>query len=322
MKILVTGSSGFIGFSLSKSLLDQGHEVIGIDNHNDYYDQKLKKSRLKVLSQSKKFKEYNFSIENKISLDKVFSNYNFDIVINLAAQAGVRFSIEKPEEYVTSNILGFLNILEACKNADISSLVYASSSSVYGGNKKIPFSEDDEIASPKNMYAVTKMTNELQAKVYSDLYGIKSVGLRFFTVYGPWGRPDMAPMKFMKYLYDNKKIQIYNNGLHKRDFTYIDDIVFGIEDVIKYWDKFKSGSSVLNIGNGNPILLNDFITTMEDVTSKSFIKEYIGIQPGEVDDTEADMSQFKAITGFSAKTPIKDGIVKLNEWYRKFYSIS
>jgi len=333
MKILITGSAGFIGYHLAQSLLlDNNISVIGIDNINDYYDTKLKKSRLANLKNIN-FSFYQIDISDKFSLDVLFADNDFDVVVNLAAQAGVRYSITHPEKYIESNILGFNNILEACRKKNIKNLVYASSSSVYGMNTIMPFSEDDEVNHPISLYAATKKSNELMAHTYSHLYGIPTTGLRFFTVYGPWGRPDMAYFSFTKSIIEGKPIKVFNNGNMMRDFTYIDDIVDGIKKVINdpakpdaKWNSEspKPSSSlapyrILNLGNNNPIPLNEFIKAIEEATEKDAIIEYLPMQPGDVEKTYANIDKMKHLYNFKPATSIKKGINNFVDWYTSYH---
>lgn len=333
-KILVTGAAGFIGFNLTRKLLKLGHEVVGIDNLNNYYDVELKKNRLNVL-RSAKFTFYKIDISNKKNLYDVFAEEKPDIVVNLAAQAGVRYSLENPQAYLDSNLQGFLNILECCRKFPVEHLVYASSSSVYGGNKKVPFSTNDNVDHPVSLYAATKKSDELMAHVYSHLFGIPTTGLRFFTVYGPWGRPDMAYFSFTKNIVAGKPIKIFNNGKMKRDFTYIDDIVEGITRVIgnppvknENWSAATQGISsswapykIYNIGNNHPVELMKFIEILEQKIGKTAIKEYYGMQPGDVTQTYADIEDLKQSVDFSPSTELGVGIGKFIEWYRKYYRI-
>lgn len=333
-KILVTGAAGFIGFNLTRKLLKLGHEVVGIDNLNNYYDVELKKNRLNVL-RSAKFTFYKIDISNKKILYDVFAEEKPDIVVNLAAQAGVRYSLENPQAYLDSNLQGFLNILECCRKFPVEHLVYASSSSVYGGNKKVPFSTNDNVDHPVSLYAATKKSDELMAHVYSHLFGIPTTGLRFFTVYGPWGRPDMAYFSFTQNIVAGKPIKIFNNGKMKRDFTYIDDIVEGITRVIgnppvknENWSAATQGISsswapykIYNIGNNHPVELMKFIEILEQKIGKTAIKEYYGMQPGDVTQTYADIEDLKQSVDFSPSTELGVGIGKFIEWYRKYYRI-
>lgn len=333
-KILVTGAAGFIGFNLTRKLLKLGHEVVGIDNLNNYYDVELKKNRLNVL-RSAKFTFYKIDISNKKNLYDVFAEEKPDIVVNLAAQAGVRYSLENPQAYLDSNLQGFLNILECCRKFPVEHLVYASSSSVYGGNKKVPFSTNDNVDHPVSLYAATKKSDELMAHVYSHLFGIPTTGLRFFTVYGPWGRPDMAYFSFTQNIVAGKPIKIFNNGKMKRDFTYIDDIVEGITRVIENppvknenWSAATQGISsswapykIYNIGNNHPVELMKFIEILEQKIGKTAIKEYYGMQPGDVTQTYADIEDLKQSVDFSPSTELGVGIGKFIEWYRKYYRI-
>lgn len=333
-KILVTGAAGFIGFNLTRKLLKLGHEVVGIDNLNNYYDVELKKNRLNVL-RSAKFTFYKIDISNKKNLYDVFAEEKPDIVVNLAAQAGVRYSLENPQAYLDSNLQGFLNILECCRKFPVEHLVYASSSSVYGGNKKVPFSTSDNVDHPVSLYAATKKSDELMAHVYSHLFGIPTTGLRFFTVYGPWGRPDMAYFSFTQNIVAGKPIKIFNNGKMKRDFTYIDDIVEGITRVIgnppvknENWSAATQGISsswapykIYNIGNNHPVELMKFIEILEQKIGKTAIKEYYGMQPGDVTQTYADIEDLKQSVDFSPSTELGVGIGKFIEWYRKYYRI-
>ena len=338
-KILVTGSVGFIGFHTAKRLLQDGNEVIGIDNLNDYYDPNLKLKRLEFLKSLPEYK--NKFIFEKVdlfdneALNDIFNKFEIESVINLAAQAGVRHSIKNPQDYVKSNLVGFANILENCRHSNINHLTYASTSSIYGASTKMPFKETDEASNPLQFYAATKKANELMAHSYSNLYRIPSSGLRFFTVYGPWGRPDMALFLFTKNIIEGKPIDIFNQGNHLRDFTYIDDIVEGIVRVHKSppkedfnWDSTKGNSSsssapyrVLNIGNNNPVRLEDFVEEIEKNLGKKAIKNYLPLQTGDVPETYADTYLLKELTGFTPKVSIKEGIKNFIDWYINFYGI-
>ncbi|MCE7577994.1 NAD-dependent epimerase [Aliivibrio fischeri] len=333
MKYLVTGASGFIGSRVSEVLIEKGHYVVGIDNNNDYYDVNLKFARLDRIKHDK-FEFINMDFSDKQSVDSLFDTHEFDRVIHLGAQAGVRYSIENPMAYADSNLVGHLNILEACRNHKIQHLVYASSSSVYGLNEKTPFSTSDSVDHPVSLYAATKKSNELMAHSYSHLYGIPTTGLRFFTVYGPWGRPDMAPFIFTKKILDGETIDINNNGDMWRDFTYIDDIVEGvvrIADVIPVrnneW-KVESGTpatssapyAVYNIGHGSPINLMEFISEIESALGIEAKKNFREMQAGDVYKTYAETSDLFKATGYTPKVGVKEGVQKFVEWYKEFYN--
>ena len=335
MKILITGTAGFIGFYLSKRLLEEGHAVVGIDNINDYYDVNLKYDRLKELGiqrtesskfynecKSKLFKDFKFlriNLEDKNELSKLFEKENFDVVCNLAAQAGVRYSIENPNAYIQSNIVGFLNILECCRNSKIKHLVYASSSSVYGQNAKIPFSEEDKVDSPVSLYAATKKSNELMAHAYSYLYKIPTTGLRFFTVYGPWGRPDMAPMLFASAISRNEPIKVFNHGEMERDFTYIEDIIEGVKRVIENSVKDRAFYKIYNIGNNNTVKLSTFIETIENNLGIKAKKNMMPMQKGDVKRTWADVSALVENYHYKPVTLIDKGIYEFIKWYENYY---
>lgn len=305
-------------------MYDQGLKLVGFDNLNDYYDVDLKQSRLDIM---KGFENYSFikgDLADKAAIDNIFREYNFDIVVNLAAQAGVRYSIENPDAYIQSNIIGFFNILEACRRNNVEHLVYASSSSVYGANKKIPFSTEDKVDNPVSLYAATKKSNELMAYTYSHLYGIPATGLRFFTVYGPYGRPDMAYYSFTKAILEGKPIKVFNHGDMYRDFTYIDDIVTGIENILPNPPKKDENGApykLYNIGNNKPEKLMDFIDTLEQCLGKEAIKEFYPMQPGDVYQTYADVTDLMNDFDFKPDTPISVGLAKFVEWYRDYYKI-
>jgi len=335
-KILITGSSGFIGFYLSTLLVEKGYQVIGLDNMNHYYDIKLKEDRLTILNQYDNFTFHKVDLKDKQPVDNLFETYKPDYVINLAAQAGVRYSIENPYAYVDSNLIGFMNILEACRNYPIKHLLYASSSSVYGGNKVVPFSTNHNVDHPVSLYAATKKSNELMAHTYSHLYGIPTTGLRFFTAYGPWGRPDMAYFSFTKDIIEGNPIKVFNYGKMERDFTYINDIVKGIYKLIplvpkanKEWDETKDDLSssfapykIYNIGNNQPIQLEKFISVLEEKLGKKAKKNYMEMQPGDVVRTYADISDLEKDIDFKPSTSIEDGLGKFVDWYKKYYNIN
>lgn len=333
MKILVTGAAGFIGFHVAKYLAEQGNSVIGLDNINSYYDVDLKYARLKEAGiskeliedhkfvQSKLYSTYAFvkaDLLDKDFVDELFEAEGFDAVCNLAAQAGVRYSLNHPYAYINSNIIGFMNILEACRYFPVKHLVYASSSSVYGLNEKVPYCETDKVDSPISLYAVTKKTNELMAHAYSKLFCIPTTGVRFFTVYGPWGRPDMAPMLFMKAIINQTPINVYNNGNLCRDFTYIDDITKGITAIIKRAPDGDIPYKIYNIGHGDPVQLLDFIGAIEKVTGKKAIENMVEMQKGDVLQTFADTTALERDFGYKPSTSIHDGIDKLYKWYADY----
>ena len=331
MKILVTGAAGFIGFHTCLKLINQGHDVYGIDNINDYYDPKLKFDRLKELGfdkieatvfktevQSSKYYGLRFSridLVDHESIDNLFKQEQFEVVCNLAAQAGVRYSIENPKAYIDSNISGFLNILEGCRNHKVKHLVYASSSSVYGENKKVPFETTDNVDHPISLYAATKKSNELMAHTYGHLYGFKTTGLRFFTVYGPWGRPDMAYYLFAQAISNDKPIKVFNNGEMERDFTYIDDIVDGVTKIIEKNIDSREHYKIYNIGNNKTESLQDFITTIEEAIGKEAIKEMYPMQQGDVPRTFADVDELIKDYKYSPSTDIKTGIQSFIKWF-------
>jgi len=339
MKVLVTGAAGFIGYHLSEKLLSEGHIVVGLDNLNDYYDVQLKLGRLNELGitevncnynllylglkHNEKFSFIKLNLEDHDAVNQLFKNQQFDLVCNLAAQAGVRYSLEKPFKYVESNVSGFLSILEGCRNHHVKKLIYASSSSVYGLNEKIPFSTEDAVDHPISLYAATKKANELMAHTYSHLFGIQTVGLRFFTVYGPWGRPDMAMFLFTDAILNNKPIQVFNHGNLSRDFTYIDDIVGGMLKIAKAFqeDTFKTTYKLYNIGNSKPVKLLDFIEAIEEVTQKKAIKELLPMQPGDVEKTWADVEDLKNDFNYNPNTDIKVGVAAFVKWYKEYYSL-
>ncbi|QDY44838.1 NAD-dependent epimerase [Planococcus glaciei] len=334
-KILVTGAAGFIGSHLSSRLLIDGYEVIGIDNLNDYYDVSLKESRLALLQGSSNFIFEKVSLEDKYAMDRIFSTYKPEVVINLAAQAGVRYSLENPHAYIEANILGFTNILEGSRHHKVKHLIYASSSSVYGANTSLPFSVHDNVDHPMSLYAATKKANELMAHTYSQLYAIPTTGLRFFTVYGPWGRPDMALFMFTKSIIDGKPINVFNNGKMMRDFTFVDDIVESISRLVEKpaqanieWsgENPDPGTSyapykIYNIGNNNPVNLMDFIEAIEEKVGKKAIKNYMPLQAGDVPATYADVVDLYRDIDFQPQTNIKDGVGKFVDWYIEYYSI-
>lgn len=316
MKILVTGAAGFIGFHCVRELV-KNNIIVGVDNINDYYDTNLKYARLNDLKNYKNFSFIKLDIaEDRAALENLFSENNFDLVLNLAAQAGVRYSIEHPECYVKSNIVGFFNIIECCRKYNVSKIVYASSSSVYGNLYETPFSESANVNSPESLYAATKITDELFANVYNKIYGLSFVGLRFFTVYGPWGRPDMAPFLFTNAIINDKPIRIFGNGELYRDFTYIDDIVNGIVRVVNL--DFSGKNEILNIGHGSPIKLLDFISIIEKEIGKSAKKIFCDMQPGDVYTTYADTSKLEQLTGYKPSTSLEEGIHKFIEWYKQY----
>lgn len=335
MKILVTGAAGFIGFHTCLKLINLGHEVYGIDNINDYYDPKLKFDRLNELGfdeaetklfknevQSTKFYSLRFSridlVDTK-SIDHLFQQEKFEVVCNLAAQAGVRYSIENPKAYIDSNISGFLNILEGCRNYNVKHLVYASSSSVYGENKKVPFETTDNVDHPISLYAATKKSNELMAHTYGHLYNFKTTGLRFFTVYGPWGRPDMAYYLFAEAISNDQPIKVFNNGQMERDFTYIDDIVNGVTKIIEKNIDSREHYKIYNIGNNKTESLQDFITTIEQAIGKEAIKELYPMQQGDVPRTFADVDDLIKDFDYKPDTKLAEGIAVFVKWYREFY---
>ncbi|ELK20772.1 UDP glucuronic acid epimerase [Anoxybacillus flavithermus TNO-09.006] len=334
MKVLVTGAAGFIGSYLSKRLLNEGYEVIGIDNINDYYDPKLKLDRLEWIKHPN-FKFEKVSLEDRERINYVFTEYNPTIVVNLAAQAGVRYSLVNPHAYIDSNIVGFMNILEACRHYNVEHLIYASSSSVYGANTKMPFSVHDNVDHPVSLYAATKKANELMAHTYSHLYGLPTTGLRFFTVYGPWGRPDMALFLFTKAIINGEPIKVFNNGHMMRDFTYIDDIVESIYRLIQKkpepnpnWDGKNPdpGTSyapyrVYNIGNSNPVNLMDFIKAIEEKLGIEAEKEFLPLQAGDVPATYADVEDLYNEINFRPQTSIKEGVSKFIDWYLDYYGV-
>ena len=333
--ILVTGSAGFIGSSLTVKLLSRGDRVVGFDNHNDYYDPNLKEARIKRFIDHPNYQHVRGDLFDANALNDLFSQFKPTHVVNLAAQAGVRYSIENPQAYIESNLVGFGNILEQCRQCEVKHLVYASSSSVYGANEKIPFSVNDNVDHPLSLYAATKKCNELMAHSYSNLFDLPTTGLRFFTVYGPWGRPDMALFKFTKAILEGKKIQVFNYGRHRRDWTYIDDIVSGIIKVLDRpaignasWCGLKPdpGSSkapwrVYNIGNNTPTELLDFISSIEKFLGLTADKELLPLQDGDVPDTFADVTNLRDEFNFSPSTPLNNGISKFLTWYREYYEV-
>ncbi|MBD5496140.1 MAG: NAD-dependent epimerase [Lachnospiraceae bacterium] len=322
---LVTGGAGFIGFHLSKRLLEQGAAVIGFDNMNDYYEVTLKEDRLAILRQYEKYVFIKGDLADKQEIFRIFREYNPQIVVSLGAQAGVRYSIDNPDAYIQSNIVGFFNILEGCRNYPVEHLVYASSSSVYGGNEKIPFSTEDKVDEPVSLYAATKKSNELMAYSYSKLYGIPVTGLRFFTVYGPFGRPDMAYFKFTKKIMEGRPIQIYNQGDMYRDFTYIDDIVKGVENILcnpPRTDAKGVSSRLYNIGNNKPEKLMDYIEKKEKCLGRKAVKEFLPMQPGDVYRTYADVSGLMRDYDFKPDTTIEEGLSRFVEWYQEYYKVN
>ena len=333
MKLLVTGSVGFIGYTLCNKLLQQGYDVIGVDNHNNYYDPKIKEARLNILLKYKNYKHYKTDICNANSLEEIFINHKPKKVINLAAQAGVRYSMKNPLAYINSNILGFMNVLENCRYHKVDHLIYASTSSIYGANNKMPFSEHDSANHPLSLYAATKKSNELMAHSYSHLYQIPTTGLRFFTVYGPWGRPDMALFKFTKDILNDEPINVFNNGNHTRDFTYIDDIVEGIIKTIDNiaapnlkWNSKKPDPAtsvspwrIYNIGNNKPVRLMDYIKELESALNKKAKINFLSLQPGDVPDTYADLNNIKEQLNYKPKTSVTEGVQNFVKWYLEFY---
>ena len=332
MKVLVTGAAGFIGFHLTLALLERDDKVVGIDNLNDYYDPALKQLRLDEIAKHSKCSNFEFikaDISNRTLMEQLFADNSFDVVVNLAAQAGVRYSLENPHAYVESNLVGFVNILEGCRNSKVRHLVYASSSSVYGMNVKQPFSTDDRVDYPISLYAATKKSNELMAHTYSHLYNIPTTGLRFFTVYGPYGRPDMAYYKFTKAILNGDPIDVYNNGIMKRDFTYIDDI---IEGVVRVMDKTATPNEnkystakppyrIYNIGNNNPVTLRDFISAIEEACGVKANKNLLPMQPGDVPVTYAQVDKLINDVGFKPSTNIEFGLSEFVSWFRSYREV-
>jgi UDP-glucuronate 4-epimerase len=335
MKVLVTGAAGFIGFHVCRYLLDRGDEVVGIDNLNDYYEVELKHARLNELRPYANFRFMRMDIADRTAMAALFEAEGFNRVVHLAAQAGVRYSLENPHAYAESNLLGFLNILEGCRRESIEHLVYASSSSVYGANETMPFSVHDNVDHPVSLYAATKKANELMAHSYSHLYGLPTTGLRFFTVYGPWGRPDMSPFLFTRAILDGKPLKVFNHGKHRRDFTYIDDIV---EGVVHCLDRVAGGNAewsgqqpdpssskapwrVYNIGNSEPVELLTYIELIEKALGKSTTKELLPLQPGDVEHTYADVTDLVKDTGYKPKISVEEGIKQFVAWYRAFYKV-
>ena len=352
--ILVTGAAGFIGFHLSKELLKRRFNVVGLDNMNHYYDVSLKQSRLEILMREPNFSFLKIDLEDRVAMEWMFDNHEFDIVINLAAQAGVRYSLKEPHTYVDSNVKGFMNILEGCRYNKIEHLLFASSSSVYGANTKIPFSPKDGIDHPMAIYAATKKANEMMAHSYSSLYGLPCTGIRFFTVYGPYGRPDLSLFLFTKAILENRSVKVFNNGHMVRDFTYIDDIIEGVIRVIdnppkqsQEADEVREGGTtftnisnqsieklgsnnqygttapykIYNIGNSSPVQLMDYISAIEQILGKTAKKEFLPMQPGDVPRTEADVSDLVENLGYKPDTPVRAGIEKFIEWYKMYFKI-
>ena len=342
MNILVTGAAGFIGFHVCQQLLLEGHTVVGLDNINDYYELGLKYARLEALGISnaselpynetiqthkkQKFSFVKLNIEDRENLPSLFANHSYDVVCNLAAQAGVRYSIENPETYIDSNIVGYLNILEACRHYNVKHLVYASSSSVYGLNEDIPFRTDQKVDRPISLYAASKKSNELMAHTYSHLYGFCTTGLRFFTVYGPWGRPDMALFLFTKAILEDRAIEVFNHGNMSRDFTYIDDICKGVTNIINEDTSDRENTNALyklyNIGNSNPVALTEFIEAIEEALGKKAIKNLQPMQAGDVAKTWADVSGLEKEYHYHPNTPVKEGIKQFIDWYKTYYKIA
>ncbi|MCZ7837078.1 NAD-dependent epimerase [Atlantibacter hermannii] len=336
MKFLVTGAAGFIGFHVSERLLAAGHQVIGIDNLNDYYDVNLKLARLDLLKKHSAFRFDKIDLADREAMATLFSTEQFQRVIHLAAQAGVRYSLENPHAYAEANLTGHLNVLEGCRHNKIEHLLYASSSSVYGLNRKMPFSTQDSVDHPVSFYAATKKANELMSHTYSHLYGLPTTGLRFFTVYGPWGRPDMALFKFTQAIIEGKSIDVYNHGQMRRDFTYIDDIaeaIVRLQDVIPEPDSewtVEEGSPatssapyrVYNIGNSSPVALMDYISALEKALGKEAIKNMLPMQPGDVLATSADTQALYEVIGFKPHTSVEEGVQQFVDWYKKFYAIA
>jgi len=334
-KILVTGAAGFIGSHVSKVLLDRGDMVVGLDNLNDYYEVSLKKDRLKPLQEQKNFEFVELDVANRDELPKLFSQHKFDGVVHLAAQAGVRYSLENPHAYVDANLVGFVNILEGCRHTQVQHLVYASSSSVYGANTLKPFSVHHSVDHPISLYAASKKSNELMAHTYSHLFGLPTTGLRFFTVYGPWGRPDMAAFLFTKAILEGRPIKVFNEGKMRRDFTFIEDIVEGVIRTLDRpaqpnpsWDSMnpdvsssKAPYRIYNIGNNKPVELLYFIETLEKHLGKEAKKDLMPLQPGDVPETYADIEALQKDTGFTPSTPIEEGLHRFVSWYREYYKV-
>ncbi len=323
MKVLVTGCAGFIGMHLARRLLNDGLEVVGVDNLNDYYDPQLKHDRMQRLASDSGFSFHRFDLADKSAVDAVFKSARFERVVHLAAQAGVRYSLTNPQAYINSNLVAFANVLEACRAHPTGHLVYASSSSVYGRNQKLPFSVADRTDHPVSLYAATKKANELMAHSYSHLYGIATTGLRFFTVYGPWGRPDMSAFLFTRAILSAKPIQVFNHGKMARDFTYVDDIVEGVVRVMNTVPTAEQGTPyrLYNIGNHQPVPLLDFIETLERVLGKTALKELLPMQPADVVATYADVEDLHKAVGFAPNTPLETGLRRFATWYRDYYKV-
>ncbi|MCK0511870.1 NAD-dependent epimerase [Aromatoleum buckelii] len=333
MKVLITGAAGFIGMHVCQVLLGRGDEVVGLDNLNDYYDPRLKEDRLARLTPHPSFRFVKLDVAGRDGMERLFAAERFDRVVHLAAQAGVRYSLQNPHAYVDSNVVGFMNVLEGCRHSRVQHLVYASSSSVYGGNTKMPFSEHDSVDHPVSIYAATKKANELMAHTYSHLYGLPTTGLRFFTVYGPWGRPDMALFLFTRAILEGRSIDVFNHGRMMRDFTYIDDIVEGVVRTLDRVaepdpgfdalqpDPARSNAPyrVFNIGNHNPVELMAFIEAIEDAIGRKAEKNFLPLQDGDVPATYADTAELNAWTGFAPATPVPEGVARFVSWYRDYY---
>ena len=335
MKILITGSAGFIGMHVAQLLLARGETVVGLDNLNDYYDPQLKRDRLARLAPHAGFRFELMDVADRAGMQRLFAEERFHRVVHLAAQAGVRYSLENPHAYIDSNVVGFMNVLEGCRHHQVKHLVYASSSSVYGGNTRMPFSEHDGVDHPVSLYAATKKANELMAHTYSHLYGLPTTGLRFFTVYGPWGRPDMALFLFTKAILDGQPIKVFNHGQMVRDFTYVDDIA---EGVVRTLDRIATADPaydpaqadparsnvpyrLFNIGNHNPVPLMDFIGAIESALGREALKDYLPLQSGDVPATSADVEELAAWTGFRPGMPVQDGIKRFVAWYREYFRV-